>query len=55
LGAFGGLGGVGVTCSMVSETRQVNGGRSCRIAIAMMSRSERTKKRFQVMPTSQVA
>ena len=40
---------------MVSVMRQLNGGIDSRIAAVMSSRTERTKKRFQLMPTSQVA
>ena len=60
-GAAAGLGGLGGGTSTrgrwvstFSVKVQVNGGRSCRMPITMSSSSASTKKRFQLMLTSQL-
>ena len=60
-GGVGGFGGVGITTtrgalvSTVSETVQLNGGRFCSTPALISSSSDSSKKRFQVIDTSQLA
>ena len=60
-GAFGGLGGFGgrgtstARSVMVSWMVQVNGGRLARMLLMMISSTDSTAKRLQLMPTSQFA
>ena len=60
-GAAGGVGGMGSALarvgrsSMRSDRVQVKGGRSFRMAMAMISSSDSAKKRFQLIDTSHFA
>mgnify|MGYP005608703709 CR=1 FL=1 len=61
-GAAGGVGGLGAittffggSVSTVSEMVQVKGGMFCRMPLAISSSSESSKKRFQLIETSQLA
>ena len=56
LGALGGFGGGVVSCSSItSRIVQLNGGMDCKMAARITSSRDKTKKRFQLMPTNQVA
>ena len=59
-GSRGGLGGLGARgacpgASITSLMRQLNGGMDSRMPAVIISSSASRKKRFQLMPTSQVA
>jgi len=59
LGTRGGAGGFGEEApslsTIVSVTVQLNGGSDCRMPVVISSRIDSPMKRFQVMPTSQLA
>jgi hypothetical protein len=54
LGAFGGLGGFGVITSSVEPIGMLKGGSFDRISALIRSSTESSRKRIQVMLTSQL-